>query len=98
MNRYVVIKSFVDLKDNNHKYSVGDEFPRTGFVASEERIKELSSKDNRRGIELIKLKSIPENTSPLTEKVPLGVETGESPVEEPKAKRKPRKSHVRTDS
>jgi hypothetical protein len=98
MKRYVVIKSFTDLKDNNYKYSVGDEYPHTGYVASDERIKELSSKSNRRGIELIELEDIPENTSPLTEEIPLDVETDENPVEETEAKRKPRKSHARTDS
>lgn len=50
---YKVIAKFTDLKDNNHAYSVGDTFPRTGAEASEERLKELSTSANRRGFPLI---------------------------------------------
>lgn len=50
---YRVIEFFTDLQDNNHAYSVGDEFPRTGAVASPERIKELSGVNNKRGRALI---------------------------------------------
>ena len=28
---YKVIKHFVDLQDNNHKYDVGDTYPRKGL-------------------------------------------------------------------
>lgn len=51
---YRVIEGFTDLQDNNHAYSVGDIYPRTGAVASDERIAELSSTKNRRGKVLIK--------------------------------------------
>lgn len=50
---YRVIEFFTDLQDNNHAYGVGDEFPRTGAVASPERIKELSGVNNKRGRALI---------------------------------------------
>lgn len=50
---YRVIKHFVDLQDNGHKYRVGDEFPREGLKVSEERIEELASDKNRRKIPLI---------------------------------------------
>ena len=50
---YKVVKAFRDLKDDKHPYKVGDEYPREGFEPSEERLKELSSKDNKIGKVLI---------------------------------------------
>ena len=50
---YKVIKSFYDLKDNNHVYSVGDTFPRNGVEAGAERVAELSSDKNLQGVPLI---------------------------------------------
>ena len=50
---YRVIKSFTDLQDNNYAYYVGDTFPRNGVEVGAERIAELASYKNRRGIPLI---------------------------------------------
>ena len=50
---YKVIKSFYDLKDNNHVYSVGDTFPNNGVEVGAERIAELASDKNRLGVPLI---------------------------------------------
>ena len=50
---YRVIKSFTDLKDNNYAYYVGDTFPHNGAEVGAERIAELASDKNRRGIPLI---------------------------------------------
>lgn len=50
---YKVIKFFTDLKDHDHVYRVGDIFPRKGLTVSEERFKELSTDQNKRGIPLI---------------------------------------------
>ena len=50
---YKVIKSFTDLQDNNHAYSVGDTFPRDGVDVDAERIAELASDKNRLGVPLI---------------------------------------------
>ena len=50
---YKVIKSFYDLKDNNHVYSVGDTFPHNGVEVGDERIAELTSDKNRLGVPLI---------------------------------------------
>ena len=50
---YKVIKSFTDLQDNNYAYYVGDTFPHNGVEVVAERIAELSSDKNRRGIPLI---------------------------------------------
>ena len=50
---YRVIKSFKDLQDDSYAYHVGDIFPHEGFEASAERLEELSTNKNRRGIPLI---------------------------------------------
>ena len=50
---YKVIKSFYDLKDNNHVYSVGDTFPHNGVEVDAERIAELASDKNLQGVPLI---------------------------------------------
>lgn len=50
---YKVIKSFTDLQDNNYAYYVGDTFPHNGVEVGAERIAELASDKNRRGIQLI---------------------------------------------
>ena len=50
---YKVIVMFTDLKDGNHKYEVGDIYPREGYKPSLVRINELSTKENKRGMALI---------------------------------------------
>lgn len=50
---YKVIKRFMDLEDNNFIYEEGFEYPRKGHYVSENRLKELSSENNKQGIPLI---------------------------------------------
>lgn len=50
---YRVLYKFADLEDNNYIYHEGDKYPHDGFTPTEERIKELSGKDNKLGKELI---------------------------------------------
>lgn len=50
---YRAIEKFADLQDGGHVYQIGDMFPRTGLNVGDERIIELSSDKNRRGIPLI---------------------------------------------
>ena len=50
---YKVIEYFTDLQDNNHEYNVGDTFPRKGLNVSDERLTELSTKENRQNKPLI---------------------------------------------
>ena len=50
---YKVLLYFEDLQDNRHPYFTGDTFPREGLEVSEERLKELASSENKRGIPLI---------------------------------------------
>lgn len=60
---YKVIKYFTDLQDNNRPYDVGDNFPRAGLEVSDERIAELSGKNNLQGEPLIKSVEKPKKAS-----------------------------------
>lgn len=51
---YIVLKNFKDLEDGDHKYLMGEEYPRKGYTPTEERIKALSSEDNKACMKLIK--------------------------------------------
>lgn len=51
--KYVVIRHFIDLQDNNHSYVTGEEYPRAGFKPTKKRIRELTSPENRQGLPLI---------------------------------------------
>lgn len=57
-----VIKRFVDLQDGRHAYNPGDQFPREGLDVSKERLDELASDKNRRGMPLIEF--VPEAEQP----------------------------------
>lgn len=81
MSEYVVIKKFTD-KEDKHKYAVGDRYPYRGF-GKKERLEELSSDKNLRGIPLIKEKDA-KKSEPVEEK-----KTSE--VKEEKTKRSSKK-------
>jgi len=53
MSKFKVQAYFTDLQDNEHVYHTGDIFPREGLEVSDERIAELSSNQNKRGVPLI---------------------------------------------
>lgn len=63
---YRVIKYFVDLQDSNHKYDIGDIYPRKGLNVLQSRINELASNKNRRGVPLIE--EIPDAEAPKKKK------------------------------
>ena len=70
---YKVIKHFVDLQDNNHKYNVGDTYPRKGLNVLQSRINELASDKNKQKTPLIE--EIPEKVEePKKEKKTKPVE------------------------
>lgn len=50
---FKVVCDFVDLQDDKNRYNVGDEYPRVGLEVSEERIDELSGRNNLFGRPLI---------------------------------------------
>ncbi|MBM6630302.1 hypothetical protein JTF04_11455 [Mammaliicoccus vitulinus] len=53
--RYEVVHHFEDLQDNSKAYQVGDTFPKpANKKVSQERLAELSGKDNKQGKVLIK--------------------------------------------
>jgi hypothetical protein len=84
-----VVKLFTDLQDDNHKYEVGDEYPRLGFKPSLARIKELCGTDNRRGRAVIEeVEEIPFGDNAVTSE-----DLAEEPTATPKKKggRKPKK-------
>lgn len=59
---YRVIKMFSDLQDKEHVYHTGDSFPRDGLTVSADRINELATARNRRGMPLIEaIEDMPES-------------------------------------
>ncbi len=70
---YRVIAYFTDIQDGGHAYNVGDIFPREGVTVSDQRLKELSGAENKRGkalIEAVKSKKAeaePEQAEPAEE-------------------------------
>lgn len=50
---YKAITLFADGVDGGYVYRTGDTYPRKGYTPTPERIKELLSSDNKRGIALI---------------------------------------------
>lgn len=79
---YEVIAAFTDLVDNNHKYNVGDMYPRTGYKPTESRCEKLLSGKNRQGHPLIKI--VQKAAADVVEDIP------ETPVEV-KAEDKPKR-------
>lgn len=79
---YIVIKAFTD-KDDKHHYAVGDRFPYRGF-AKKERLEELSTDKNKRGVALIAEKK-PEK------KEKTAIDTEEKPIREDRPRRSSRK-------
>ncbi len=84
---YKVVIDFADLQDGDHVYHVGDIFPRDGAEASEERIAELASADNRRGVVLIEPVKAPQKAK----KQPVTDENGKAEEVVDKAETKPKK-------
>ena len=86
---YKVIKFFTDLKDHDHAYRVGDIFPRKGLTVSEERLKELSTDQNKRGIPLIE--AVAEDKPEPEPEAKLQEEPEPMPENEPEAEIEPEK-------
>lgn len=84
--KYRVINYFTDLQDGEHPYNVGDEFPRNGKTVTADRIKELSTDANRRGIALIEEVRGAEETTTISEKETVEPEET-APVEDEPRKR-----------
>jgi hypothetical protein len=91
---YIALEHFTDMQDNNFKYNPGDKFPRTGLEVSEERLKELSSNENRRGKAMIKLVKEEKPEKPVAEIMPEPVKVPEV-MDEPKPVREEKKEPVK---
>lgn len=87
---YRVVKRFEDLQDGRRVYEVGSVYPRPGMEVTKERLEELSSNRNRRGVAVIAEDS-PEEASPVAEERVEDVDAGVSPPKTAKAKGRPRK-------
>lgn len=109
---YRVLRRFEDLQDDRHLYQPGDNFPRAGLKVSGERIKELSSCENKRRVPLIKVvsqeqeksieseveKSVEESKSVEPEHTENVTETSlEEPKETSVEKPKPRKNRTKKE-
>ena len=77
---YKAIRYFTDLKDGSYPYHPGDEFPREGLQVSEERIQDLLTGNNRRGIPVIEKA---EETKPDEKEVvaEVATEAADEPVQ-----------------
>lgn len=67
---FIVLKNFTDLEDGGHKYLMGEEYPRKGYTPTEERVKALSSEDNKACMKLIKEVKAPKSEEPKEEPKP----------------------------
>ena len=87
---YKVIKFFSDLQDNKHPYHEGETFPREGVTVTEERLKELASKKNKRGVALIKevKEEVKAEDIPFAEGEPYEAEKPVEAEKKPRAKSK----------
>lgn len=87
---YKVIKFFTDLQDNKHPYHEGETFPREGVTVTEERLKELASKKNKRGVALIKevKEEVKAEDIPFAEGEPYEAEKPVEAEKKPRAKSK----------
>jgi hypothetical protein len=83
---YRVTEYFTDLQDNGYVYNEGDTFPRDGVTVTADRIKELSTSANRRGIALIEEVRGAEETATISEKETVEPEES-APVENEPRKR-----------
>lgn len=90
---YKAIRYFTDLNDGSFPYHPGDEFPREGLQVSDERIENLLTGNNRRGIPVIEKV---EETKPKPEKKVVAEDAAEEPavVEAPKPKRGRKKKNA----
>lgn len=76
---YKVVNSFSDLEDGGFVYMTGDSFPRHGKEVTEERLTELATTQNKRGVILIE-KSVSEEAKKSSEEA-------EKPAEKKRKKR-----------
>ena len=82
---YKAIRFFRDIQDKSHAYRPGDEFPRPGLEVTPERLEELSTTNNRRGVAVI-AEEKPKAEPKVEPKEEATAETQEAP--KPKRRKK----------
>ena len=65
---YKVVYSFADMQDDNYIYSVGDDYPRKGYIPTPERVEELAGGANKIGRPLIDEVKVEPAPKPKTRK------------------------------
>lgn len=87
---YRVVRRFTDLQDGGRPYEVGSRYPKAGVKVTKERLEELSSDRNKRGVALI-VEEAHEKASPEAEEGIGEAGTGVNPPKTSEVKEKPRK-------
>ena len=86
--KYRAIRYFKDAKDDNRAYKVGDVYPRPGLEVSEERLEQLRTNKNRRGVPMIEIveeeKPKPKKAAAKQE-APEELDVTKKTIEEPEA-------------
>ena len=97
---YKALTRFADLNDGNRIYEAGEDYPRPGFVVSDERLAELAGSDNRARKPLIVYVDEHCQTCGVeraeTPAEPAGAKGMEIPAGEQKPAEKPRRGRQRT--
>ncbi|NGL84151.1 hypothetical protein [Streptococcus equi] len=70
VEKNIVIDSFIDSDDERVQYPIGSLYPRDGYEPSAERVAQLRSGNNAKGVPLIKkLIELPPKNAKTTEEV-----------------------------
>ena len=89
---YKVLIAFADLEDGNYIYRAGDTYPRRGFKASDERLEERASSENKQNRPLIeKVGDVEKEEEKPIEEKPIEEPVMEEAIEEVKEEKKPKK-------
>ena len=96
---FKALSYFIDLQDNNYPYQKGDTYPRKGYVPTDERIKELSTSANKRGVPVI-VEISPDKAAKKKDSIvkpedvinpPIEADNNDTEAEKPKRTRKAKK-------
>ncbi|EHI69789.1 hypothetical protein ACVRY7_07810 [Streptococcus ictaluri] len=72
VEKNIVIDTFIDSDDERVQYPIGSLYPREGYEPTPERVAQLRSGNNAKGVALIKkLIELPPKKVELTEESPL---------------------------
>lgn len=95
--KFRALTTFTDLQDGGFEYKTGDAYPRDGLEVSHERLEELASSKNKRGVPVIEAVLSEDDSEEATEGLSEFTEdtqddeAGFDRGDTQEAKRKPRK-------